>query len=281
MKIRQGGEKVLRSLSLLMNMTWNVGKGSAKIFIFLMLLTIFLLNSTRNEMYKYILIILILCGFFLIVKYLDQSSKGKKSYQSISKKTYRQESQTEYADPLEGFFGRKNIVIEAKVEGFTARDKSNRPDKLYLDWGGRRTVLNIWNKQPQFNIEIGKKYIFHNISCSKNKYDGKPSLNYDVNYYGSLYLLLEEHKEEKKQYSNFERQGEKGSSLYLDELLKEFGPFDHRPTLEELNQRKKYWNQVLHPDYNMDKPEKLRKKMEEELKRKNQIYDELVKMIKI
>jgi hypothetical protein len=229
--------------------------------------------------YRYILILLILGGSLLLIKYLAQSIKKKEPYQSTRRQTQKQEKQTEYLDPLYSFLGRRNIVIEAKVEGFTVRDKPNRPDKLYLDWGGRRTVLNIWNKQPQFDIEIGNKYIFQNISCSKNKLDGKPSLNYDVNYYGSLYVLLESHEEEKSQYDHFEKQGEKEQSSYIEELLNEFGPFEHKPSREELNQRKKYWNQVLHPDYNIDKPEKLRKKMEDELKRKNQIYDELIKII--
>jgi hypothetical protein len=252
---------------------WYSGRSYARGLAFLIIIIALLLNTYREEIFILIIIALILVGIFLIVKHKSES-------QSKNTNEAGQKQQTMYINPLNDLLGRRNIVIEAEVEGFTDRDRPNRPDKLFLNWGGKRTALNIWNKQPNFYMEVGKKYIFNNISCSKNKIDGRPTLNYDVNYYYSFYVKLRDTEDEKKRYENSSRQSEKSSKTHLDNLLNEFGPFNHIPTLDELNQRKRYWNQILHPDFNIDKPEKLRKKMEDELKRKNQIYDEILKETK-
>jgi hypothetical protein len=114
-------------------------------------------------------------------------------------------------------------------------------------------LLNVWKKQPHFSDEKGKRYVFSNISCRANKYNKQVEFNYDPEYYGSHY---QEQQEQEKQRSSQESS--------LGELLKEFG-CSPPASLEEVRPKRRYWNrywnQVLHPDFNVGKPEKSRKQI--------------------
>jgi len=65
----------------------------------------------------------------------------------------------------------------------------------------------------------------------------------------------------------------------LAELLREF---DCSPsaTKEEVRAKRKYWNQVLYPDFNVGKPEKLMRQMEDELKQKNELCDRIMNLMR-
>ena len=124
-------------------------------------------------------------------------------------------------------------------------------------------------KQPYFSVEKGKRYLFSNISCRINKYNNRIEFHYDPEYYGSYY------EEWPKQQEHYQKTS---PTSPLEELLKEFG-CSPSATAEDVKLKKRYWNQVLHPDFNVGKPEKLRKQMEEELKQKNELYDKIINLM--
>ena len=171
--------------------------------------------------------------------------------------------------PWSGLVGRKDIRINGLIRSITLKKKSNQPDHLYIDWDGKMILLNVWKKQPYFSVEKGKRYLFSNISCRTNKYNNRIEFHYDPEYYGSYY---EEWPKKQEHYQKTSR------TTPLEELLKEFG-CSPSATAEDVKLKKRYWNQVLHPDFNVGKTEKLRKQMEEELKQKNELYDKIINLM--
>jgi hypothetical protein len=172
--------------------------------------------------------------------------------------------------PFARLVGRKDILINGLVTSISAKKKSIQPDRYHVDWDGQMILLNVWKKQSNFRVVRGKRYLFSNISCRINTYNNRIEFHYDPEYYGSSYREWSPHKEEKSRSSN--------RSTSLQELLKEFG-CSSQASPEDIKQKRRYWNQVLHPDFNVGKPEKLRKQMEEELKRKNELYDRIIALM--
>jgi len=129
-------------------------------------------------------------------------------------------------------------------------------------------LLNVWKKQPHFSVKKGKRYLFSNISCRINKYNNQIEFHYDPEYYGSYY----------EEWPDQQKQQEPSQASLLEELLKEFG-CSPSATAEEVKLKRRYWNQVLHPDFNVGKSEKLRKQMEDELKQKNELYDRIMSLM--
>ncbi len=165
--------------------------------------------------------------------------------------------------PWSSLIGRKDIRVNGIVTNISLRKNPNQPDRLHVDWDGKMIVINIWKKQSYFRIEKGRRYLFLNISCRISKYTHQPEFHYDPEFYGSTYQ---------------EWPSPQQSQSSLAELLKEFGCSSHA-TIEEVKTKRKYWNQVLHPDFNVGKPEKLRNQMEEELKQKNELYDRIIALM--
>ncbi|MGC1121929.1 MAG: hypothetical protein WBA22_12640 [Candidatus Methanofastidiosia archaeon] len=166
--------------------------------------------------------------------------------------------------------GRKNIKINGMVCSVTLKTKPNQPDRLHIDWDGKMILLNVWKKQPYFHVEKGRQYIFSNISCRVNKYINQLEFHYDPEYYGSHY--------EEWPGQTHQKTSQSSQSTPLAEMLEKFG-CSPSAAIEEVKAKKRYWNQVLHPDFNVGKPEKLRKQMEEELKQKNQLYDRIMQLM--
>lgn len=172
--------------------------------------------------------------------------------------------------PFSSLVGRKDILINGVVHSISPKKKSTQPDRYHIDWDGQMILLNIWKKQSNFHVLKGKRYIFSHISCRINKYNSQIEFHYDPEYYGSSY------QEWPYTHQRQETQSHEGSPL--EELLKEFG-CPPTASIEEVKLKRRYWNQVLHPDFNVGKPEKLRNQMEEELKRKNELYDRIISLM--
>ncbi len=245
-------------------MSWSrsAGRGLG----FLLLLALMLITALFDfltflvEEHPYIFVTVVACAALLIYKVI--SLKWGSKTPKIDKK--RPES------PWRKLVGRKDIRINGIVRSIKWKKKSNQPDRFHIDWDGKMILLNVWKRQPHFSVEKGRRYLFSNISCRVNKYNNKIEFHYDPEYYGSYYEEWPEQQKQQKQ--------QRASQTPLEELLKEFG-CSPSATAEEVKLKKRYWNQVLHPDFNLGKPEKLRKQMEEELKQKNELYDRIMNLM--
>jgi hypothetical protein len=173
--------------------------------------------------------------------------------------------------PFSSLVGRKDILINGVVHSISSKKKSTQPDRYHIDWDGQMILLNVWKKQWNFHVVKGKRYVFSHILCRINKYNSKIEFHYDPEYYGSSY------QEWPSDHQRQENQSHESSSS-LQDLLKEFG-CPRAASIEEVKLKRRYWNQVLHPDFNVGKPEKLRNQMEEELKRKNELYDRIISLM--
>lgn len=238
------------------------GLGFLLLLAFMFIAALFDFLTFLVEEHPYIFVTVIVCATLIIYKAtsLKWGSKAPK----IDK--------TRSESPWRILVGRKDIKINGLVRSITWRKKPKQPDRFYIDWDGKMILLNVWKKQPHFSVEKGKRYLFSNISCRTNKYNNKIEFHYDPEYYGSHY---EEWPRQQRQRKNYQRSSQTSP---LEELLKEFG-CSPSATAEDVKLRKRYWNQVLHPDFNVGKPEKLRKQMEEELKKKNELYDRIINLM--
>jgi hypothetical protein len=210
------------------------------------------------EEHPYIFIGLVIS--FTVIIYKAISLKWGSRLSPAGKKTAT-------GSPWSILLGRKDIKINGSVCSIAWRTKPNRPDRLYIDWDGKMIRLNVWKKGEHFHVEKGKRYLFSNISCRINKYNNQVEFHYDPAYYGSRYEEWPKHNRRKT-----------SQSTPLAELLEKFG-CSSSAAPEEVRSKRRYWNQVLHPDFNVGKPEKLRRQMEEELKQKNELYDRIMELM--
>jgi hypothetical protein len=217
--------------------------------------------SSLVEEHPYIFTVLIISCTIIIYRVVSLKWRPKPS---------SKEEKPRAKSPWSPLLGRKNIKINGMVCSVALRRKPNQPDRLYIDWDGKMILLNVWKRQPHFHVEKGRQYIFSNISCRLNKYNNQVEFHYDPEYYGSYYEEWPEQTHQKTSQSS--------QSTPLAEMLEKFG-CSPSATVEEVKAKKRYWNQVLHPDFNVGKPEKLRKQMEEELKQKNQLYDRIMQLM--
>ncbi len=81
--------------------------------------------------------------------------------------------------------------------------------------------------------------------------------------------------EENKQRKNKREEPIKKDSDSLESLLKQFG-CPPNATIEEIKKRKKILNMMYHPDFNINKPEQVKKEMEDMLKEINEIYQKIL-----
>jgi hypothetical protein len=238
------------------------GLGVLLFLAFMLIAALFDFLTFLAEEHPYIFVIVGACATLLTYKVISlkwgskQPKIGKPGSES----------------PWQKLVGRKDIRINGVVRNITWKKKPNQPDRFYIDWDGKMILLNVWKKQPRFSVEKGRRYLFSNISCRINKYNNNIEFHYDPAYYQSYY---EEWPRQQKQQNHYQKSSQ--TSL-LEELLKEFG-CPPSATAEDVKLKRRYWNQVLHPDFNIGKPEKLRNQMEEELKQKNELYDRIMSLM--
>lgn len=235
------------------------GLGTLLVIVAMFIAALFDFLTFLVEEHPYIFVTVIACATLLTYKVI--SLKWGSKTPKIDK--------TGPESPWRNLLGRKDIRINGIVRNITWKKKPNQPDRFYVDWDGKIILLNVWKKQPHFSVKKGKRYLFSNISCRINKYNNKIEFNYDPEYYGSHYEEWPEQYQQKQRASQ---------TSPLEELLKEFG-CSPSATAEEVKLKRRYWNQVLHPDFNVGKSEKLRKQMEEELKQKNGLYDRIMDLM--
>jgi hypothetical protein len=244
----------------------NLSQSEARGLGFLLLLAFILISALFDFLtllvkeHPYIFLAVIFCITAITYKVISIKWESRKP------KT----SQTKSGSPWHPLVGRKDIRINGLICSTRWKRKPTQPDRLYIDWDGQMILLNVWKKQPHFSVEKGKRYLFSNISCRVNKYNKRIEFHYDPEYYGSYYQEWQEQQEQENQRSS--------QTSSQGELLKEFG-CSPTASLEEVKLKRRYWNQVLHPDFNVGKPEKLRKQMEEELKLKNELYDRIMNLM--
>lgn len=247
---------------------------------FLLLIAILFINALFDfliflvEEYPYIFVIVIACVTLIVYKAVSLKW-GHTTSENNQKKGGFKRHKTRKESPWRKLVGRKDIQINGLVRNIILKKKPNQPDRFYVHWDGRTILLNVWKKQQHFSVEKNKRYIFFNIFCRINKYNNKIEFHYDPEYYGSYYKEWPRKQKQQRQKNQYQ----KPSQTPLQDLLKEFG-CSASATVKEVRLRKIYWNQVLHPDFNINKPERLRKQMEKELKKKNELYDRIINLMK-